>query len=333
MYYETFLFTRNQQRDFTAFIRPKELTNKEVSTIAAALNFVSDTSALTPDFPALYCFPLGQYILLLRHYDSGRQHAGRNIPIIEGIAVKSTLKRRFALALPHFLAHQDELLAIGERAGDVETLEIAPSAEFSWPDVKAADVPSGDDGLIGAFVARLTEDRLFIPFNTDGYAMLLAALSDPRMPSLYFAFGTNSDVLMRLGVADVQVDIVSYFNTVKPSLRNRETNEITSELSDYVSRAPHRSPSRPSPQKPAVPSLDEAVERPLRPMRPPVTARAAVERDTTHDSLAQYDAGEGMMTMREAARQAREQQAQPEEDAGGLFGWLGGILARLLGRK
>lgn len=332
MYYETFLFTRNQQRDFTAFIRPKELTNKEISTIGAALNFVSDTSRLTPDFPALYCFPLGQYVLLLRHYDSGRQHAGRNIPIIEGIAVKNTLKRRFALALPHFLAHQAELLAIGERAGDIDTLEITQSGEFAWPDVKAADVAGSDDGLMGDFVARLTEDRLFVPFNEDGYAMLLAALSDPRMPSLYFAFGTNSDVLMRLGVADVQVDIVSYFNTTKPSLRNRQTNEITSELSDYVSRTPDRSPTRPSRPKPA-PSPDNAPDRPLRPMRQTVTSRAAVERDAADDPLTQYEAGEGMMTMREAARRAREQEAQPDEETSSVFSWLGGILARLLGRK
>ena len=32
MHYETFLFTRNQRQDFTAFVRPARLTNKEVST-------------------------------------------------------------------------------------------------------------------------------------------------------------------------------------------------------------------------------------------------------------------------------------------------------------
>jgi len=67
MHYETFLFTRNQRQDFTAFIRPALLTNKEVSRIGGIFNYISDISRLTPEFPSLYCFPLGEYVMLLRH--------------------------------------------------------------------------------------------------------------------------------------------------------------------------------------------------------------------------------------------------------------------------
>ena len=96
MIYETFLFTRNQKRDFTAFIRPVDLTNKEISVISSALNNVHDVASLTPDWPALYSFSLGEYHLLLRHYDSGRTHAGRSIGVVEGIAVRHTQHESYA---------------------------------------------------------------------------------------------------------------------------------------------------------------------------------------------------------------------------------------------
>ncbi len=366
MNYETFLFTRNQRRDFTAFIRPKELTNKDVSVIASALNYIHDISMLSPEFPALYCFPLGQYILLLRHYNSLRQHAGRDVGVIEGIAVRTTLKRHFARALPHLLAHQQDILAIADRAGDIETLETTPSTEFPLPDVQAETLPehSEEDPLVNDFIARLEQDRLFIPFNEDGWAMLLAALSDARFPSLYFAFGSNSDALARLSAAGVQVDIVSYFNTSIPSLRSRATNEITSELHDYTSRYTARTPTRPSrPRPPVSDAAQEAhsPENPLRTVRPVPAPRPAPKEDI----LGQFDAGEGMLSVREMARRARTQESTdptPEEREGlgreglgreglereglereglereglereGLITWLGGLLARLLGRR
>ena len=77
MHYENLLFTRNQRQDFTAFVRPSLLTNKDVSAIGAIFNYLTDISRLTAAFPSLYYFPLGEYVLLLRHYNSGRQHAGR----------------------------------------------------------------------------------------------------------------------------------------------------------------------------------------------------------------------------------------------------------------
>jgi len=328
--YETFLFTRNQQRDFTAFIRPKDLTNKEISTIASALGNVNDVSELSAEWPALYCFPIGEYVLLLRHYDSGRKHAGRNIPMLEGIAVKRTRARHFAAALPHFVAHQADLLAVVRSVPDIETQTVQKSPDIPWPNVQSAEVMegAGDDSLVNEFVARLTDDRLFIPFNTDGWAMLVGALSDPRFPSLYFAFGTNSDVVARLNKAEIDVDVVSYFNTTTPSLRSRATNEITSELKGYISKPPK---TRPKPAEPEP--LPADAPAPMRPVAPP---RAAPKKPQD-DSLARYDTGEeAMLTPREMARKAQEaeQQNQPEsENSESVFGWLGGLIARLLGRK
>lgn len=333
MNYETFLFTRNQRRDFTAFIRPKDLTNKEVSTLAGALNYINDIAALSEDWPALYCFPLGQYILLLRHYDSGRKHAGRAIGVLEGIAVRRTRARHFALALPHFLAHQGELLAVSQSIGDIEaqaTVETSP--EKHWPDVQAAEAAErAGDELVNQFVARLGEDRLFLPFDDDGRALLVATLSDSRLPPLYFAFGTNADVIARLNQGGVDVDIVSYFNTSAPALRSRATNEITSELRDYVRKAPRRA-------KPAR-QPDDTPETPLPPsMQTPRQSRGEAKRRTLQeDPLSRVQAAEGeTLTPRQMARQQAEaeraqQEAAPEGET--ALSWLTNFIARLLGRK
>ena len=42
MQYETFLFTRNQRQDFTAFVRPSLMSNKDVSAIGAIFNCTAD---------------------------------------------------------------------------------------------------------------------------------------------------------------------------------------------------------------------------------------------------------------------------------------------------
>lgn len=338
MNYETFLFTRNQQRDFTAFIRPKELTNKQVSIISSALSYVNDVSDLTREWPSFYCFPIGEYVLLLRHYDSGRKHAGRNIAVLEGIAVKRTRARRFAQAAPHFFAHQDDLLAVADKVPDIEAL-LTPqdSAEHAWPDVRVESVEGGvGDDLVSEFVARLAEDRLFVPFNDDGRAMLLAALADSRFPSLYFAFGTNGDVLGRLNKSEIDVDVVSYFNTTVPSLRSRATNEITSELTDYVYV------KRPKPVPLAEPEIEVRDETPLdapppmRPVRPREMPRVE-QRNPADDPLAQMEGGE-MLTPREMARRQRELEAQQRAEqesqrSPSLLGWLGDLLGKLLGKK
>lgn len=337
MYYETFLFTRNRRRDFTAFIRPHDLTNREISALAGAFNVVTDTSPLTSDWPALYCFPLGSYVLLLRHYAGRRTHAGRRIPVLEGIAARRTQARHFALALPHFVMHQRELLDVASSIPDIESAEAAVSAEHPWPNIEAPAVPAPavDNSLIEAFVTRLADDRLFLPFNVDGLALLTAILTDRRFPSLYFAFGTTAAALERLSRDDVQVDIVSYFNTPRPALRNRETNEITSELESYIPTAPPR--LQPSPPTSALEQAPVEISDQMAPLLTPRQMRAEyIQRDLTDDPLAQYEAGEdAALTPRELARRARADQpeATAADDGRSLFGWLGGVLARLLGRR
>lgn len=332
MIYEQFLLTRNQRRDFTAFIRPKDLTNKEVSIIASALGSVNNVSELSPDWPALYSFPIGEYNLLLRHYDSGRTHAGRNISVVEGIAVRRAVQRHYRLAVPHFLAHQQDVLNITGSVKDIETAAIETSAEREWPDVQAeeAQIPA-DDELINEFLSRMNDDRLFVPFTQDGRALLISALSDPRLRTAYFAFGTNSDVLVRLNQAAIDVDIVSYFNTTVPSLRNRQTNEITSELTDFVGKLPARPAGR-------VP-VEADPDYPTEVLPSPRQVRAAMQQEQSRpqdDPLTQYEAGEeAALTMREMRRREREKQSEivEETEAKESRGWLLRLIARLLGRK
>ncbi|GIL08791.1 MAG: hypothetical protein BroJett033_3020 [Chloroflexota bacterium] len=327
MHYEAFLFTRSHRRDFTAFVRPRDLTNHEISVLAGAFSAVSDTSPLTAAWPALYCFPLGSYVLLLRHYVSRRTHAGRAIPVLEGAAVRRTQARHFALALPHFLAAQGTLLNIAASLPDIESLEPALSDERPWPvfDTAAAPAADVDSGLIEAFAARLTDDRLFIPFSADGLALLRAALADRRFPPLYFAFGTTAAALERLSQDAVQVDVVSYFSTQWPALRSRQTNEITSELAGYT---PSASPAPDSAAAETAPA--EAPLLTPRQMRDQAALRAPAD-----DPLARYEAGaDAALTPRELARRARELEPEPETEADkSLLGWLGGVLARLLGRR
>lgn len=330
MIYETFLFTRNRQRDFTAFIRPGDLSNKDISTIASALNNVNNIAELSREWPALYSVAIGPYFMLLRHYDSGRTHAGRNIGVVEGIAVRRTLQRHYALALPHFVAQQDSVLAIADSSGDIEALESRQSDEHNWPDVQAEAQDSSDDELVELFAQRLEEDRLFLPFTQDGRAILIAALSDARLRGVSFAFGTNSAVLARLQAAGVDVDIVSYFNTPLPGLRSRETNEITSELTDFVGKLP----ARPAGRIPV--DLDADYPTELLPHPREVKQALAQERSQPEvDPLAQYDAGEeAMLTPREMRRRERQQAAMAAEapDAAESRGWLLRLIGRLLGR-
>jgi hypothetical protein len=229
MHYETLLFTRNQRQDFTAFIRPSLLTNKDVSAIGGIFNYVSDISRLTADFPSLYFFPLGEYLLLLRHYDSGRTHAGRAIGVIEGIAVKAQEKSELARALPDFVERQATLLDVAGSVDDIETLEPSPSTEQSWTGSKPI---CDQEFFIRDFLARRQAERLFIPFTTEGRARLTRVVCDARFPAPpFFAFGTNSDVLAQLE-KQAPVDIVGFFKTEGVSFRSRKTNRVTERITD-----------------------------------------------------------------------------------------------------
>ncbi|MBC7813359.1 MAG: hypothetical protein H7175_19525 [Burkholderiales bacterium] len=289
MYYESFLFTRSQRRDFTAFIRPKDLTNREVSTIASALNYVQagDLANLTADWPSLYCFPIGAYVLLLRHYDSGRKHAGREIGIIEGIAVRRTQVRHFALALPHILAHADELLSVAATVIDLEAQTIETSPEREWLELEAADIPSA--AFVTEFVTRQADERLFLPFNETGRSMLLATLSDRRFPSLYFGFGTNADVLTRLLDASVDVDIVSFFNTTQPAFRNRATNAKSGNIDGYESAQNIRPRKEPPSRKSDAPAASDNGEKGYNKKQPNVAVPTPARRRTGDFRAAHHD--------------------------------------------
>jgi hypothetical protein len=340
MYYESFLFTRSQRRDFTAFIRPKDLTNREVSTIASALNYVqaADLANLSADWPSLYCFPIGAYVLLLRHYDSGRKHAGREIGIIEGIAVRRTQARHFALALPHILAHADELLAVAASVKDLEAQTVETSPEREWLEVEATEIPSA--AFVTEFVSRQADDRLFLPFNETGRAMLLATLTDRRFPSLYFGFGTNADVLTRLLDASVDVDIVSFFNTMQPTFRNRATNAKTGDIVGYDLAQAIRPRKELPAHKSDAPAASDNGEKGYNKKQPnvavPISARRRTsETKAVYSSDTSPDRPTTPLTPREMKRQLEREAAakrdngeRPRQSQHGLIGrllrWLQG---------
>ena len=99
---------------------PSTTTNKEVSAIGGIFNYVTDVSRLTLELPEPVLLPLGEIPLLLRHYDSGRTHAGRPIGVIEGIAVRKAANAEFALALPQFVDRADPPDALVE---NIETFQ------------------------------------------------------------------------------------------------------------------------------------------------------------------------------------------------------------------
>lgn len=270
MEYETFLFTRIKQRDFTAFVRPTAMTNREVSLLAGAFGYLNDITLLQPSFPALYYFPLGGWLLLLRHYDSGRKHAGREIAVIEGVAVqRGEAERDFALALPHFITHHHALLAIARQFTDIETLEPMSSPRHEWADEidpVTPEVSQEDEQLLNQFAHRHREDRLLLPFAPRGLALLLTALMDFRMPPLFFAFGTSPDVVNALTTAQIPIDIVGNLTTVAPGLKARDiTRRISAE--DVAAARAATAPTRTPPQMIAPPSTTIDDTQPSRAVR------------------------------------------------------------------
>ncbi len=257
MYCEPFLFTRNQRQDFTCFIRPAGLTNKDISAIAGALNNVSDISRLTRAFPSRYYFRLGDYVLLLRHYNSGRRHAGREIGIVEGIGVKRTRARHFALAVPYFVTNQDEVLAIADDIPDIEMQTVQAATGREMPE-QTAQIAVEDTLYLDEFVERRSSDRLFLPFNRGGLELLAAALADRRFTApLYFAFGTNSDVMGALAGRGIEVDIIGYFSTDQACFRSRETNQKTGDVRNAIDEPAFSEMTEP-PMPPVVAPRPEA---------------------------------------------------------------------------
>ena len=237
MRYEHFLFTRNQRRDFTAFVRPVDTSNKDISAIARAFNYVNDITPLTPEAPALYCFPLGAYLYLLRHYNSGRKHAGREIPVIEGIAIRRELESELRDHLPDLVARQAETLNVSAQVGDIDALEINQSREHIWalepgdeqeaegaePDGTDANERAEANSLLDEFIRRYPAEWLALPVTNDSRAFLIEALSDQRLPILHFAFGSNADVTAELAQTGIAFDLAACFNIAEPVFRRRSS--------------------------------------------------------------------------------------------------------------
>lgn len=281
MHYETFLFTRNQRQDFTAFVRPTLLTNKEVSAIGAIFNYVTDISRLTPEFPSLYAFPLGEYLFLLRHYNSGRKHAGRAIGIIEGIVVKAADSSAFFNALPHFITQQAEILHVSASLPDIEETASETSAEYEW---SGGSPDSDSEPFIEDFIERRATDRLFLPFTPAGRAMLINVIADHRLsPTPYFAFGTNSDVVTQLE-RQARIEVTSFFKTDRPSFRSRQTNRVSS----YI----------------GAEAEPEATPDPSMSLRPSPSSATRIRRETEDDEENDSDTRVGSRAM--SIRQSRK---------------------------
>jgi hypothetical protein len=310
MQIESFLFTRNQQRDFTAFVRPAALSNRDVSTIAAALGAINDVERLTRAFPSLYSFTLGDTSLLIRHYDSGRRHAGRPISVVEGIGAPIRWTRHFARAVPYLLAHQDDVLNIADGVSDIEALSPMESPVRDMPDRRAAfDVD--DTAYIEQFLARRDAERLILPFDRSGLVLLAGALAESRFVApLRFAFGTNSEVVAAFAARGIDFDIIGSFNAEQPCFRSRETGQKTGDvarphLPDSDEDTRPNAPITPDASAPAAPvsihaSLRSAQPDPLpqpytppqiEPILPPSVGAEIVPE------------GERMLTMRESRRQ------------------------------
>jgi hypothetical protein len=295
---EAFLFTRSQRRDFTAFIRPAGMSKSHISAIASALSRVNDVERLKKAFPALYGFPLGDYIYLLRHYDSQRRHAGRAISVVEGIAARTTWTRHFALAIPYLIAHQAEALNIAESAGDLETLTPVVSAAYELPE-HTAEIAIHDAAYLDAFVARRAQDRLFVPFTAGGLALMTAALAERRFLSpLHFAFGTNSDVIRAFADVGISFDVIGLFNAEGAAFRSRETGEKTGEVA--------------VPMVESEPEPDSAYPLDSISMGPRALPTAPVDLPPP-GGAAEVPESERLLTMREARRRMRA--LQPVEPA------------------
>lgn len=281
MHYETFLFTRNQRQDFTAFVRPSLMSNKDVSAIGAIFNYITDISRLTPEFPSLYAFPLGEYALLLRQYNSGRRHAGRAIAVIEGIAVKQADASTFLAALPALVQQQADVLNVSAAVADIEEAAGETSAEHDW---SGSATQGASEPFIAEFAERRKTDRLFLPFTNAGRTTLINVLADRGIsPTPYFAFGTNSDVLAQLE-QQARIDVVSFFKTDRPSFRSRQSNRVTGFIG-----------AEPEPEVPVEPSMS------LRPAAPNAT-RLRHESDVDEENDVDTRVGSRAMSVRQPRR-------------------------------
>lgn len=322
---ENFLFTRSQRQDFTAFVRPARMTNQDVSTIGGIFNYVTDISRLTSDFPSLYSFGLGDYWWVLRHYDSGRTHAGRAIGVIEGIAVPQDDAVELAGTLAALVENQARALNISAGISDIETQpnERGVEAELSPRRVRRERLP-----FVEQFAERRADDRLFLPFTPTGRDLLITALANaPSLAPTGFAFGTNSDVLAQLEFASI--DVVSFFNTDQPAFRSRTTHRVTAIIDGYTPESAAEPAVDPSmalrgghrderslrvraDDAPPAANVDEDDETLVSGVSMRVQRRAPAPRVPDADET---DDGSTVLTMRELRDQMRAEEAAAQAES------------------
>lgn len=252
MLYEHFLFTRNKRRDFTAFVRPEKMSNRDVSTIASMIGYINHVGALTSDHPALYFFPLNHAAYLLRHYGSHRSHAGRTIGVLEGFVIEYEQVRNLSRLVASVITQQDQYLNIIHTLDDIETQDMVKSEVYQFDSVSTAlPQPSKQDReTLNTFVEHEEKARLHLPFTEIGTNLLIQALLDPRLSSpLWFAYGVNSDVVKHMGNMGIDVNMVGYLSAEQPELRQRDNNQLLTTFHGYPAIAFQAAPqSAPSPQ-------------------------------------------------------------------------------------
>lgn len=218
MHYETLLLTRQEQPEYSALVRPAEMTDGDITTLNAIFHAATHETGLSAGFPGLYCFPVGDYALLVRHYAGGSEHQSA---VVEGAAIKLGDGGFDGAAAAQMVTEQATLLAVPGTAR-----ESKPRPD----DVAGERMTSAP--FTATFLERREQERLFLPFTEAGQQMLAAVVADSRFETpLYFAFGTNSDVLAQLERL-ARIDVVSFVKTERASLRDRATNQVTRYLDE-----------------------------------------------------------------------------------------------------
>lgn len=314
MNYEAFLFTRNTQRDFTAFVRPSQTSNRELSAIASAVSYIHNIDALTAAHPALYCFPLGAYIYLLRYYDSGRKHAGRHIATLEGIAVPQADAAALARQLAALL-HSPQVLHISATVPNIETQtpQTSSAHTLSTHTQPTKAPPTPDDArILQAFAAERQTAQLVVPFNAHGWRLLtaLAQTWDGDQP-LQFAYGANADMVKQWGKFGAKPDVVGYFNATQPALRNRANNATLRTFSAAGATSSTEMPSAPQTLREQAAAIDAELNAQPQPKPSKSTGKPQASTPAKPAAPPEPDpTTRGVLTPRELRQRARQMAAE-----------------------
>lgn len=229
MHYETLLLVCYEQQDYSALVRPEALSETDITALSTLFNATSHIARLKKDYPALYCFPMGEYALLVRHYDTGNRQAGTPSAVVEGAAVKLGNDVFTGAAAAKLVLAQASLLNISAAMSDTELRALHSSGEREIDATFENVLPVP---FVTEFLERRAQERLFLPFTVEGRETLAAVLADSRFETPpYFAFGTNSEMLAQLEPL-ASIDIASFTKTERPSLRDRVTNQVTRYLDE-----------------------------------------------------------------------------------------------------